>query len=192
LESVVKTQKDDRSTQIKSHSESLVNTLQSNLVNTTKVFTDALEIRTKNLKVQEERREKITGTRRTTPSPIIQPDFDMFDNSDDGDMDQEISISVPLMETNDLIIDRKNAVDQIHEEINKIREMFQKLAQIVAIQNDSLMRIGDNIDDVYVNVTTAQNNLLTYLQRVVSDRSMIIKIFLILAFFIFLFFMFFV
>jgi len=193
LDTMVKSQKiDGNSQQIKNHSETVVHTLQSNLVNTSKIFTDALEIRAKNEKYQEERREKLTGTRRTTPSPVFQPDFDMYDdNSEEGD--GEISISVPLMETNDdLIITRVSAVQHIEEEIKKIREMFQKLAMTVAIQNDSILRIEDNIQDVYVNVNQAQNNLLTYLQKVVSNRSFIIKIFFILAFFIFLFFMFFV
>jgi len=192
LESIVKSQKTDQKTsQVKTHSETLVNTLQTNLVNTTKVFTDALEIRTKNLKVQEERREKLTGTRRTTPSPVFQPDIDMYDNSDDGNMD-EMSISVPLMETtDDLIIQRLNSVYEIEENIKQVREMFQKLANIVSIQNESIMRIEDNIEEVSLHVEHTQKNLLQYLQKVVSDRSTVIKVFLILAFFIFLFFMFF-
>jgi len=68
--------------------------------------------------------------------------------------------------------------------------MFHKLAQVVNLQNDSIQRIEDNIEDVYVHAQDAQTNLLTYLQKVTSNRSLIIKLFFILAFFIFLFFAF--
>jgi len=195
LDNLVKSQKTmNDNSQVKIHSETLINALQNNLLYTTKAFTDTLEIQTKKkMKEKEEKIEKLTVTRILTTSPIL-PDYNSkYDNSDDGENDGEISISIPLMETQDnLLIQRRDAVFEIEQHIKQVREMFQKLATIVALQNESILRIEDNIEDVYVNVQHAQNNFLTYLQKVSSNRTVIIQVFMFLIFFIFMFFMFFV
>jgi len=118
----------------------------------------------------------------------------MYDNYEDNNDDEvEISIAVPLLETqDDLIIQRRNSVLDIEKHILEIREMFQKLSTIVSLQNEQIKRIEDNIEEVHVNVQKAHHNLLTYLPKVVSNRGLIIQMFVVLAFFIFLFFMFFV
>jgi DNA repair exonuclease SbcCD ATPase subunit len=188
LEGYVKTQSTINN-QTKNHSETLVGALQFNLFSTTKAFTEALEVRTKNLKTLEERREKLTGTRRTGPSPVFQPAFDMYDKSGEDNDDDEISIAVPLLETqDDLIVQRTQAVQEVEKHIMEIREMFQKLANLVSLQSEQIKRIEDNIDDVSINAHKAHQSLLTYLPNVLSNRKLIVNVFLVLAFFIFLFF----
>ena len=134
------------------------------------------------MKLQEERREKVTGTRRFGGSPIFQPAFDMYDASDD---DEELSISIPIMDTQeDLYVDRRNAVMEIEKNINEVKEMFDKVAQLVHVQNEHIERLEDNIDETLVYAQDAHNNLLEYIPKVSSNRKLIIQTFMVLLFFI--------
>lgn len=62
--------------------------------------------------------------------------------------------------------------------------MFQKMAVMVSAQEEMIQRIDHDIDDTLGNTEKAQDNLLKYLHHISSNRMLIIKVFLILIFFV--------
>jgi len=191
LDETVKT-RDLPNDQTKVYSETLVGALQSILHTTTLKFTEALETRTKNLKSHEERREKVTGTRRFGNSPIFQPAVNMYDLSND-DISDELSITIPIMDMQeDLYVDRRNAIMEIEKSIYEVKEMFQKVAQLVHVQNEQIQRLEDNIDETLHHAQSAHGNLVGYFPQVASNRRLIIQTFAVLFFFVVLWFLFFV
>jgi len=171
------------------HSVTVIHSLNTSLLYTTKGLNDALHIRTQNLKAQEERRRKIIGERRTGPAPKNQVKYFDIDVTDIPDAVIEIP---DILQTEDsLILQRANAVRDIEGHIIEIQGIFKKLSSIVAIQHEQLARIGEKIDLTAEHADSALAELLKYLKGMSSDRWLIIKAFLIVIFFLFLWFMFF-
>jgi len=177
------------------HSVTVIHVLNSSLLSTTKEFNDALQIRTQNLKSQQERRERFTGARRPThmgPNPIYRPSFAIYDDVEDDQNGDEVTIAVPLMQTeDDLILQRANQIRDIESHISDIKTIFEKLSNLVSVQGERLLRIEDNIDDTMNHAEGAVEQLLRYLKGMSSNRWMIINVFLILLFFIVVFVLFF-
>eukprot|EP01128_Nolandella_sp_AFSM9_P010547 TRINITY_DN7311_c0_g1_i1.p1 TRINITY_DN7311_c0_g1~~TRINITY_DN7311_c0_g1_i1.p1 ORF type:complete len:295 (+),score=44.14 TRINITY_DN7311_c0_g1_i1:86-970(+) len=178
------------------HSKNLIQSLNTSLLSTTKQFAEALQTRTENLKTQQQRRDKFSGSRRTGPAPQYHPNIQLLDENDfDGaaDGEDDISIAVPLLQTHDsLIFDRVDQVRDIEGHISEIQGIFQKLSNLVAFQGEQIQRIEDNIDEVDVHANEAHRQLSKYLVGISSDRWLIFKVFMVLVAFIFLFVMFFI
>uniref|UniRef100_A0A6B2LCB2 t-SNARE coiled-coil homology domain-containing protein n=1 Tax=Arcella intermedia TaxID=1963864 RepID=A0A6B2LCB2_9EUKA len=172
------------------HSASVIHSLNTDLLRTTIGLNDALQLRNRNLKAQEERRSKLVGERRPgqLPAPKYIPIIN--DEEDQGNGD-DVVIQFNNLQANDLIINRANAVREIEVHITEIQAIFKKLASLVALQNEQIQRIGDNVDTTMIHSESALQELLKYLQGMSSDRWLIIKVFVIIMFFLFLWFMFF-
>lgn len=177
--------------QASDHSITVIHSLNSNLLNTTKQLSDALQIRTQNLKDQDAKRKIITG-RRTGPAPSLRPTFNMYDE-DVVNNQEDVVIAVPMMQTveSDLIIQRYNAVRDIETQMVEIQNIFKMLSNLVAQQKEQLQRIEYNMETTEIYADSALAELLKYLKGMSSDRWLIIKAFLLILFFIFIWFMFF-
>jgi len=170
------------------HSATVIHSLNTSLLYTTKGLHDALNIRTQNMKGQEERRREIIGERRTGPAPKY---FDL-ENDTPGGEEYIIEMGPLMLQPEDsLIIQRSNTVKSIEKHITEIQAIFKKLSTIVALQHEQLERIGLNVDITSEHADSALAELLKYLKGMSSDRWMIIKAFLIVLFFLFIWFMFF-
>jgi len=142
------------------------------------------------MKTQQERRDRVLGSRRLGPAPTHRPNFDFLD--DDVEHNGSDDVIIPLMQTEDnLIIQRSNAVRDIESHITEIQSIFKKLSALVALQTEQLQRIKDNVDTTIIHADSALAELLKYLKGMSSDRWLIIKAFIMIAFFLFLWFMFF-
>ena len=82
---------------------------------------------------------------------------------------------------------RAEALQNVESTINELSTIFTQLAQMVAEQGETAIRIDDNMDQTMINVDNAQNSLLKYLNRVQSNRWLIMKIFFVLALFLVIF-----
>jgi len=103
------------------HSVTVIHALNTSLLRTTKGLHDALNIRTQNMKAQEDRRRKIIGVRRPGPAPLNPARYFDLDVSDNGGEDAVIEMG-PLMslQTEDsLVVQRANAVRDIEVHIEK-------------------------------------------------------------------------
>eukprot|EP01127_Copromyxa_protea_P001332 TRINITY_DN11352_c0_g1_i1.p1 TRINITY_DN11352_c0_g1~~TRINITY_DN11352_c0_g1_i1.p1 ORF type:complete len:296 (-),score=71.53 TRINITY_DN11352_c0_g1_i1:154-1041(-) len=195
LEALITNSKVSFNVQEKQHAESIQEILNSKLLTITKKFGEALEERTTNLKSQQARKEKITGSRRlaSTPSPVFQPAFDMFDG--DGNFSQENGdLAIPMLlqsNNNDFILERADQVEDVRKQIKEVYEIFTQLAGLVHHQGEQIRRIEDNMDATVDYAESAHKNLLKTLESLSGNRKLILKVFAMLTFFVVLFMLFF-
>ena len=89
------------------------------------------------------------------------------------------------LNTNVYLQERNRAVETIESTIQEVGNLFQQLASMVQEQGEVIQRIDANVDDVDMNISGAQRELLKYFDRVKSNRWLAAKIF----FIIFVFFL---
>lgn len=76
--------------------------------------------------------------------------------------------------------ERNNAVEMIDSTIQEVGNLFQQLASMVQEQGEVIQRIDANVDEVDLNITGAQRELLKYFDRVKSNRWLVAKVFFII------------
>lgn len=82
---------------------------------------------------------------------------------------------------------RAVALQSVESTISELSGIFTHLATMVAHQGELAIRIDDNMEESLANVEGARSALLKYLNGISSNRSLMIKIFLILILFIIIF-----
>lgn len=78
---------------------------------------------------------------------------------------------------------RNNAVEAIESTIQELGGIFTQLATMVAEQGETVQRIDANTEDISMNVSGAQRELLKYYARVSSNRWLMLKAFGVIIFF---------
>jgi len=163
------------------HSSNMVDALKTRLLEVTKDFKDALEHRTKALEQQDTRRKMYSagGGAASNPfQPRARGDADLEGGGGGGGgqaMATQYSTS------------RVEAVQSVQKTIGELAQMFQKMAVMVTAQEEMIQRIDHDIDDTLSNVNDGQDHLLKYFHHISSNRMLIIKVFLILIFFVIFF-----
>ncbi|RNA22996.1 syntaxin-5 [Brachionus plicatilis] len=186
------------------HSSNVVYSLQSKLVNVSSNFKHVLEVRTENLKHQNERGEKYFSKNSFNSASLLAPPklpgntmgkSVLLVDEEKPASGQDTTLNLDLMQKQqfqkNLIInqeetflrERANAMQTVEQTIIELGSMFQQLANIVKEQDESIQRIGTNIQDVDLNVSAAHSELLKYFQSVTSNRWLMIKIFFVLIVF---------
>jgi len=170
------------------HSSNVVDALKTRLLEVTKDFKDALEDRTKALEQQDKRRQMYSSgggaaanpfAQRQRPSPAGNPE-----DLEGGGGAQAMSMQQGYHSS------RADAVQSVQKTIGELAQMFQKMAVMVTAQEEMIQRIDSDVDDTMGNVKSAQDNLLKYFHYISSNRALIIKVFLILIFFVIFFIVF--
>lgn len=161
------------------HSSNMIETLKTRLLEVTKDFKDALEDRTKTLEFQDKRRQMYSASSGGASNPFAQrqgpvPTGNAADLEGGGGQAQAV-----MHHTN-----RAEAVQNVQKTIGELAQMFQKMAVLVTSQEDMIRRIDTDVDDTLDNVQQAQDHLLKYFHHISSNRMLIIKVFLILIFFV--------
>mmetsp|Transcript_3126 Transcript_3126/g.11276 ORF Transcript_3126/g.11276 Transcript_3126/m.11276 type:complete len:328 (-) Transcript_3126:181-1164(-) len=190
------------------HSATVVDNLKTRLLDTTKEFKDVLTIRTENLKVQKSRQQRFSSGALTNGSPLPSRPFDqhgggtnttpskaqnLFGGSPGGagsmggEQTQQQSQQLMVHQQDRYLDSRAEALQNVESTINELSTIFTQLAQMVAEQGETAIRIDDNMDQTLINVDNAQNSLLKYMNRVQSNRWLIMKIFFVLALFLVIF-----
>ena len=72
---------------------------------------------------------------------------------------------------------RTEALQNVERTITELGGIFQQLATMVAEQGELAVRIDENVEEAVANVDNAQTHLLKYLNRISSNRWLIMKIF---------------
>lgn len=93
-----------------------------------------------------------------------------------------------MINNNVYLQERDRAMETIESTIQEVGGLFQQLASMVQEQGEVIQRIDDNVNDIDINITGAQRELLKYFDRIKSNRWLSVKIF----FIIFVFFLFWV
>lgn len=168
------------------HSKNLMDTLKTRLLEVTKDFKDALEDRTRTLEQQEKRRNMYSAAgsganpfaqrQRPTPSGNVE---DLEGGG--GAQAQGMALQTGYYSS------RAEAVQNVQRTIGELAQMFSKMAVLVTAQEEMIQRIDDDVDQANLNLQQGQEHLLKFYQYVSSNRSLIIKVFLILIFFVIFF-----
>ncbi|EFA80909.1 t-SNARE family protein [Heterostelium album PN500] len=206
--------------QTEEHSETVVGFLNLKLISATKEFKDILEVRTENLKTQQERKQKFSyaygQTQQTTPllqddsgSTSIPPkssemlrhrntttnrdDDSALYRYQDDQQGNDLAISMPMqVQAHDYSQSRLRTAETISSTIHQLESIFHQLANLVQQQGEVIERIDTNIDDSLMNVGRGHDSLLKTLADISSNRGLIFRIFLVLIVFIVIFVVFFV
>jgi syntaxin 5 len=179
--------------QAKTHSQTVVKTLNSKLKSTVNDFKEALEVRNENMKALQETKKMFTGnSRRTLESPLYKSPF-AVDSTPLGGSDVVINMgqSSSLMQLqnlpNNVAMERLNTVEAIEKTIIELGEIFQQIGQIVAEQDFLVQRIDHNVTQVLDNTSEAERQIAKYLSKISEHRGLIIKVFFVLIIFILIF-----
>jgi len=186
------------------HSDTVITYLNSKLASTTKDFKEVLQIRTENLKTQQERRQRLTGTsvsasslpnRAHSESALYKTHIDSLPESPPR-MGDDVIINMPLMtiqrQQDDYTLSRATAVENIERTIVELSSIFQQLATLVSEQGDMIQRIDADIEHSAARVEAGNTALLKYLKNISGSRMLIVKLFLVLIVFAVIFIVFFV
>jgi len=183
------------------HTNTVVDNLRNRLKSTTQEFKGVLTMRTDNLKVNEERRKVFSGTSgdgsdaASSPfAPLLpkgqglglppmpgQPGSEASDGASAGpgmesngtDLLQQ-QIAAP-QET--YMASRAEALKNVESTLMELGGIFEQLSHMVAQQGEVAIRIDEDVEDTLANVDSAQAQLLKYLERISSNRMLIMKVF---------------
>ncbi|KAI5622296.1 syntaxin-5, partial [Silurus asotus] len=194
LQELVRSRKGQNSRHLQTHSNTIVVSLQSKLASMSSDFKSVLEVRTENLKQQKSRQEQFSQS--PASASFHNSNFSnsvlMQDNSKKADVsiDMDLSSSQQMLlldEKESYIQDRANTMQNIETTIVELGSIFQQLAHMVKEQEETVHRIDANVEDTQLNVDFAHTEILKYFQSVSNNRWLLIKIFLILIVFFFIF-----
>ncbi|MCJ8740658.1 hypothetical protein PDJAM_G00061540 [Pangasius djambal] len=195
LQELIRSRNGQNSRHLQTHSNTIVVSLQSKLASMSSDFKSVLEVRTENLKQQRSRQEQFSQSPASTSSfhnSSFSNSVLMQDNSKKADisidMDLRSSQQMLLLNEKDSFIqDRANTMQNIETTIVELGSIFQQLAHMVKEQEETVHRIDANVEDTQLNVDFAHTEILKYFQSVSNNRWLLIKIFLILIVFFFIF-----
>jgi len=197
----------------RSHSAVVVESLKSNLGASAKSFIGLLETRTKNLKSQSSRRKEFEHLPSTATLELRsrQRGSNRFDallheaksdssSSSSGDLeassrdDDEVSnVHAPSLLAFDASAQdtsyhasRAEAVETIESTIHELGSMYQRITSLIAMQDETIVRIDDSLEMTQQNIEMGHNELLKYFDNLSSNRALILKVFgILIAFMVF-------
>lgn len=164
------------------HSSNMVETLKTRLLEVTKDFKDALEDRTRALEMQDKRRSMYSAGAGVAANPFANKGRPTPSGNGD-DLEGGGGAQAMAMQTS-YHASRAEAVQSVQRTIGELAQMFQKMAVLVTQQEEMIQRIDHDVDDTLTNVETGRDQLLQYFHYISSNRGLIIKVFLILIFFV--------
>lgn len=85
--------------------------------------------------------------------------------------------------TDQYLRSRAEAVQNIEQTIQELTQMYQRLATLVSLQNEVVVRIDDGMEHTLENVKAGHSELLKYFDNVSSNRWLILKVFALLILF---------
>lgn len=187
--------------QSQDHSHTVVDNLRTRLKDATLEFKDVLTVRTENLKHHKERRQLFSAnTDAEAMVPLLRqrqqgsaPSFGQASSSAAPaapsflQQQQQLTVTAPQ---DTYLSSRAEALRNVESTIVELGSIFQKLSEMVAQQGELAIRIDENIDDTLSNVTSAQAQLLKYLNSISSNRWLIMKVFFVLLVFLVIFIVF--
>lgn len=162
------------------HSTNMVDTLKMRLLEVTKDFKDALEERTKSLEQLDKRRNQY-GNAQKGQDIFAQRSAGGDGGQGGGGMQNQQQLYHQS---------RADQVMNVQRTIGELAQMYQKMGVMVNAQEEMISRIDHDVEDTLQNMEQGQEHLLKYFQHISSNRSMIIKVFAILIFFVVFFIVF--
>lgn len=184
-----------QSDQSATHSGVVVDTLTGNLGATALQFTKILELRTENLKAQQDRKEKFIGSSRMAAAPVLYQPFNpsLEEEQPEDDPVEEVSITLPMIQTREQFLEnRSQSIRAVERTVEELRGIMTQIAFIARQQDELIVRIDEDISNTQRHVETTYSELVKYMPKVTGNRALYLKIFAVLVVFMVLFLVFFV
>lgn len=195
--------------QITQYLKNVLTLLNSKMKNVSGEFKNVLEVRQKNELMNKLRKEHFllaASNRAASLTPLSDDGSSgaltnlgenpyLFADSEPASNGGSELLSIPdqtrqllLMEeqSNEYLQERNLAVETIEATINEVGNLFHQLATMVTEQGETIQRIDQNVDDIDMNISGAQRELLKYYARISNNRWLFLKIFGVLLVFFFL------
>eukprot|EP00760_Papus_ankaliazontas_P017396 PhM_4_TR17227/c0_g1_i1/m.101380/K08490/STX5; syntaxin 5 len=189
------------SRQCSQHTNAVVSSLRMRLMSTTKEFKQVLSSRTDSLTGAQKRRSAYSYDRSAEGAASGPTEGDgeehfgshYFRHDATGAAGATTLSLVPQSAHSSLgyYRNRAAAVKEIEKTVHELSEMFQDFARLVVEQESLIRRIDDDVADALVDVEEGGNQLIVYLNKISSNRGLILKVFAVLFVFV-LFFGFFI
>ncbi|OQV19045.1 Syntaxin-5 [Hypsibius exemplaris] len=188
---------------LEDHTKNVVFGLQSKLAKASSSFKGVLEIRTENMKHQQERREKYSSSgpaneyvpSRPPNSILLQDELSRRGDSpvtiDMSQMDLTRRTTpqqqMMLIEEQDKYIQsRETEVQNIESTIVELGGIFAQLAHMVKEQEEVVQRIDMHVEEADTHIEAAHDELLRYFRSISSNRWLMAKVFgILILFFLF-------
>ncbi|XP_063361663.1 syntaxin-5 [Cydia amplana] len=172
------------------HSSSVVLALQSRLASMSNQFKQVLEVRSENLKHQNNRREQFSRVGpvvKEVPSFLQQQDEVSIDLGETSGLQMQTQQLAIRDDTDTYVQQRAETMHNIESTIVELGGIFQQLAHMVKEQDEAIGRIDANIQEAEMNVEAGHREIMKYFQNITGNRALMFKIFGVLIFF-FIFF----
>lgn len=191
-----------RQTQKQSHSGTVMNQLKADLMSTTKDFKEVLEMRTKKMKQQNQRKVELTGNGPLSPLKqlaamqqqerssanavaAINP-YSFYGENEVGDGDIESQALLPNAQRGLLLVapsadtayydSRERAVNEVEKTIAELGNIFQRLSSMISEQQEFVDRIDADIEEAQENANRTKDYLASVYNSVSSNRGMMMKL----------------
>eukprot|EP00281_Chroomonas_sp_CCMP1168_P027548 CAMPEP_0206240890 /NCGR_PEP_ID=MMETSP0047_2-20121206/16194_1 /ASSEMBLY_ACC=CAM_ASM_000192 /TAXON_ID=195065 /ORGANISM="Chroomonas mesostigmatica_cf, Strain CCMP1168" /LENGTH=298 /DNA_ID=CAMNT_0053665731 /DNA_START=15 /DNA_END=911 /DNA_ORIENTATION=- len=167
------------------HANSVQKSLQSNLKLTAESFAGVLQTRSENLQHQQSRRSEYSSSNSFAKSaePSFMRGGAMADASSAGE-DVVIELGMPMggqqMMQESYSESRALSVQDIEKSVAELAGVFQKLGEMVSLQQEQIERIDANMDETMHHVDQGHNQLIKYYHTMTGNRALMVKIFLVL------------
>jgi syntaxin 5 len=106
-------------------------------------------------------------------------------------MEDETGMQMQLIPDQSYLRDRANAMSLIESNIVELGTIFNKLAVMVSDHREMVQRVEDNVDEANSTLMMSMSVLTDTLTNLKSNRTLMLKLFGILVFFIIAFIIFF-
>jgi syntaxin 5 len=185
------------------HSSHIVTGLDSRLMYVTKQFQSILEMRSKQIKQQQERRNMYTYNKSNFNRHLSQQSLPNNGNGEltinihdasngnsltgsDGPMQQQAQqdLAISVYSNDQYLRTRSEEIKSIERDMRQLSDMFKDLGVMVKMQGELAARIDDNVTESMAHIEEGQNELLKYMRRVTSNRGLILKMFFVMIVFI--------
>ncbi|KAK8818519.1 hypothetical protein WA556_002704 [Blastocystis sp. ATCC 50177/Nand II] len=189
------------SSQSREYDQGVVEVLKEELMGTTKDFRQVLETRHQNLEEADKRKQRFGNTTpallgkpivyQSQASPAAADEHSPLLPRPNGVVSSNaFSIQSSEVIANDYLHERAQAVQDIEAHMTELGSIFERLSTMITEQGEMIDRLDDNLDAAEVNVNAGYQEILKYGQTVFSNRSLMMKLFAVLIFFIIFFLIF--
>lgn len=193
LQEFTKTGTEFTNEELKTNSKNIVQLLNTKMKNVSGNFKEVLETSQKNELESKTRKERffstvqqhggaagsslqLPGTSLASDNPFL---MDPSSNVNSALLSLPQTQQMELLEeqSNQYLQDRSAAVETIEATINEVGNLFQQLATMVSEQSETIQRIDNNVQDIDMNISGAQRELLKYFNGINSNRWLYLKVF---------------
>mmetsp|Transcript_13273 Transcript_13273/g.19848 ORF Transcript_13273/g.19848 Transcript_13273/m.19848 type:complete len:308 (+) Transcript_13273:25-948(+) len=165
------------------HAQAVVQGLKQKVAQATKEFTQILQRQTKLLQAETSRRSRFESSKNTGHLRMRRRAVDGFwrKEQQSAHSEQVRLQQLQQRESEMKYLDRRaSAIRNIESTLHELGGMYTKMASIVAAQNEIAIRIDENMTDTLEQTEMGHNQLMKYYTAISGNRSLIIKIFIIL------------